>query len=130
MILTASVVPLQDEDTEGTVPQDTLDTVGRTVARQSSLTWRSLNDLLELGEDVTQYLLSGPQKTIAEGHVVIEEQTSMTLEIPLQSPATLKNPRPDPTPEDHRPKDDHQDVLKEPGDSNGYVNVSMSVWDE
>lgn len=130
MILTASVVPLQDEETEGTVPQDTLETVGRTVARQSSLTWRSLSDLLELGGTLTQYLLSGPQKSIAEGHVVIEEQASTTLEIPLESPETLKNPLPDPTPEDHRPGDDHQDILKEPGDPNGYMNVTMSVWNE
>lgn len=130
MVLTASVVPLRDEEREEAVPQDTLDTVGRTVASQSSLTWRSLSDLLELGGDVTRYLLSGPQKTIAEGHVVVEEQTSQTLEIPLQAPETLKNPRPDPTPEDHRPGDDHQDVLKEPGDPNGSMEVKMVVWDE
>jgi hypothetical protein len=130
MILTASVIPVQADQSDPAIPDDALDLIGRSVARESSIAWRTLSDLIELGGNVAKYLLAGPQKSIARGHVVIDEQTNKTLSIPLEAPNQLRNPEPDPTPEDHRPEDDHQEILKDTGESNGFMDVKMSVWDE
>lgn len=130
MILSASVVPFDPDESGPEIQDEAVDLVGRSVARESSVTWRTLSDLLELGSSAASYILSGPQKVIAEGHTVIEKQESTTLEVPLVAPNELQNPQPDPTPEDHRPKDDHQEILKEAGDENGYMNIKMTVWED
>lgn len=130
MILSASVVPLDPEASGSDLQEDALDFLGRSVARQSSVTWGTLSDLIDLGSGMANYVLSGPQKAIAEGNIVIDKQENTTLELPLVAPNKLENPQPDPTPEDHRPTDDHQDVLKSVGDDNGYMNIKMTVWEE
>lgn len=130
MILAASVVPFRpDGDTPG-VREEGVDLIGQSVARESSVSWRTLSDMIELGSGVASYVLSGPQKAIADGHVLIEQQKSQTLKFPLQAPNALENPQPDPTPEDHRPRDDHQPVLKEKGEENGFMEVSIDVWED
>lgn len=129
MILSAAVVPFQQDD-ESEIQDEALDLIGRSYARETSITWRTLSDLMEIGSVVASYILSGPQKAIAEGDILIEEQEDTTLELPMITPNELRNPRPDPTPEDHRPSDDHQDVLKESGEENGYMKIKMRVWDE
>lgn len=130
MILSVSVVPLQSEDSGRSISDDAVDIIGRSVARETSITWRTLSDLINLGGDVANYILSGPQKAIAQGHVVIDEQTAGTHQINLHAPNILKNPEPDPTPEDHRPKDDHDEILKDEEDDNGFISVKMKVWDD
>lgn len=130
LILAASVLPFRPDKEASAFADEGVDLAGRSLARQSSVTWRTLSDIIELGSGVASYVLSGPQKTIAEGHAVIEEQKSKTVKFPLTAPNTLENPEPDPMPEDHRPRDDHQPVLKEEGEENGFMEVKVNVWSE
>lgn len=71
------------------------------------------------------------EKTFASGseEFTPDEQEEATLKIPLIAPGQIKNPQPDPTPEDNRPEDDHQEILKESGDSNGFVELKIQLVD-
>lgn len=129
-VLTVSILPVQSEDSGALLSDDVLDVIGRSISQTSSIAWGTLSDLMDLGEDVAKYLLAGPQKTIAKGSRLIDKQEDQLLNIPLRAPNTLRNPKPDPTPEDHRPKDDHQEILKEKGDKNGFIKIKMSVWED
>ncbi|MFB6344567.1 MAG: hypothetical protein ABEK50_02165 [bacterium] len=127
-VFSISVLPLDDE---GDVDLgEAGDLLGRSFARESSVTWRTLSDLMDLGTSMASYLLSGPQKVIAAGEKSLHELSKDTIKIPLNSPNELQNPEPDPAPEDHRPSDDHQEILKKPGDQNGYMDVKLTVWEE
>ncbi len=128
-VLNTAVHTLTEEGGEE-LPQEARDLIGRAYARESSITWRTLSDLLELGESVASYILSGPQKSVAVGSMDVIEQTNRLLEIPLTTPTMLRNPHPDQTPEDNQPRDDHREILKDAGESNGYLKVKMNVWDE
>jgi hypothetical protein len=129
-VLTVSVLPLVDEESDFEADNEVNDLVGRLIHQQSSLTLSTISDLVELGGAAAGYVLSGPQKTIARGDVTVNEQASQSLKVDLEAPVELSNPRPDPDPGSHDPEDEHRDILKEPGDPNGYVTVKMSVWDE
>jgi len=88
MVLRAAVTPLREPggaDTAG----EAVDLIGRALARESSLTWRTLGDLLDLGGAAARYLLTGPRKTIAEGDVVIREQTGGVRRVDLHAPNPL-----------------------------------------
>lgn len=130
MILTASVVPLRLDEGNPNVGDESLDLIGRSFARESSITWRTLSDMIELGSNLASYVLSGPQKAIADGHVLIEEPVDQTVQFDLETPNVLENPQPDPTPEDHRPRDDHQSVLKDEGETNGFMEIRITSWSD
>lgn len=71
------------------------------------------------------------ERTFATGNEEFtpSEEEEVTLKIPLIAPDQIKNPRPDPTPEDNRPEDDHQEVLKEAGESNGFAELKIQLVD-
>lgn len=56
-----------------------------------------------------------------------EEKGRTTLRVPLVAPGQINNPRPDPTPEDKAPEDDHKEILKEAGESNGFVKFNIQL---
>lgn len=71
------------------------------------------------------------EKTFASGseEFTPAEEKETTLKIPLVAPGEIKNPQPDPTPEDNRPEDDHQEVLKKSGEENGFVKLRIQLVD-
>lgn len=129
-ILTVSVLPLRDDETDSDIGGDVNDLIGRLIHQQSSLTLSTVSDLVDLGGSVAGYILSGPQKTIAQGDVTVTEQATQPLTVDLEAPVELRNPQPDVTPEDNAPEDDHEEILKEAGESNGFMSIKMTVWDE
>lgn len=71
------------------------------------------------------------EKSIATGtaHLEPESEEEQTLEVPLEATSRLKNPTPatdSDVPE--RLRDDvHDEILKEPGESNGYVELTVEL---
>lgn len=139
MVLAVTVLPLRDRNTPE-VGGEALDLIGRSVARETSLAWRTLSDLIDLGGSAARYILAGPQKTIAEGDVLIEEQVDRTHRIPLVAPHDLYRPgsvRSEPsgprtdleTGETEEPEAPDR-IAVEAGEDNGYLDVKMTVWDE
>lgn len=139
MVLTVTVLPLRDRNTSEDA-DEALDLIGRTIARETSLTWRTLGDLIDLGDSAARYILAGPRKAIAEGDVLIDEQVDRTHRLPLVAPNDLYRPSPPgadhtgprtdlETGETHRPEPPDRIAL-EAGEENGYMDVKMTVWDE
>jgi len=70
------------------------------------------------------------EQTFASGseNVTPREQTESTMRIPLVAPGAISNPSPDPTPSDRAPgQDDHEEILKESGESNGFVEFTIKL---
>jgi len=71
------------------------------------------------------------EKSVATGTVQVDPDSvsERTMEVPLEAASRLKNPSPD-TDSDvpERLRDDvHDEVLKEPGDPNGYVELTVEL---
>lgn len=139
VVLTVTVTPLRGREAPDEL-EDVLDLAGRSAARETPLTWRTLRDLIDLGGAAARYLLTGPQKPIAEGDVLIRERVSRTLRVPLVAPVDLYRRRTE-RPEREGPRTDLETgevegtgspdpVSVEAGESNGYIDVNMSVWRE
>ncbi len=139
VVLTVTVTPLRGREAPDEL-ESVLDLAGRSAARETSLTWRTLRDLIDLGGAAARYLLAGPQKPIAEGDVLIREPTSRTFRVPFVAPVDLYRRRTE-RPDREGPRTDLETgevertgspdpVAVEAGEANGYMDVRMSVWQE
>lgn len=87
----------------------------------------ALEVVAETGFDVLEEMEFSD--VVATGAVELSSADSVDdepLDIDLTAPVEIYNPRPNPHPEKHT---DYEEILKEPGESNGSITLEYSIFD-